>query len=244
MSLVVVIKDNGRIVMGADKQGTLGDSKSHTATKVWTVKGYDGCLMGGVGLCRANQVMQYANGLIDRNDFENGKLDINEEYVAMQLAPTIVQYLSACGIELNGNEEDGCKFSALPNSYIFAYKDKAWLIGQDLTVEEIDDYLAIGSGSAVAKGVLFASRDKDPFKRIAMAIEAASIETISVDDSIEVLVTEERKGDEEAFNKAVGDGEIIDLLASQQPKVENGFIADSEVEVINGDYNESSTRNK
>lgn len=212
MSLVVVIKDKDRVVIGADKQGTMGDSKSHTATKVWPVKGYEGLLMGGVGMCRANQLMQYTNGLIDRNDFDNGEVDLTEEYVAMILAPTIQGILAAHGITIMGGDEDGIKFPGLPNSYVVAYKDKAWLIGQDLTVEEINDYLAIGSGSAYAKGVLFATADKDPFERIAMSIEAASIETCSVDDCVEVLTTEEREGDEEAFNQACGNFDILDAI--------------------------------
>jgi len=35
MSLVVAIKDKDRIVMGADKQVSAGDSKDHTNTKIW-----------------------------------------------------------------------------------------------------------------------------------------------------------------------------------------------------------------
>lgn len=237
MSLVVVIKDKDRIVMGADKQGTMGDSKSHTATKVWPVKGYEGLLMGGVGMCRANQLMQYISCLIDRNDFENGEVDLTEEYVAMILAPTIQRTLAAHGISITGGEEDGMQFPGLPNAYVVAYKDKAWLIGQDLTVEEIDDYLAIGSGSAYAKGVLFATADKDPFERIAMSIEAASMEICSVDDCVEVLTTEEREGDEEAFNQACGNFDILDAIqqvCASQPgdsKEECALVADEEEDV-------------
>lgn len=213
MSLVIAIKDGDRFVIGADKQGTLGGNRTHTSTKVWPVKGYSNCIMGGVGLCRANQVLQYCSGLINKNDFDD-EMNIDEEYVAMILAPTIYEVLKTYGIvtKIGDEDADGNSMAAISNSYVFAYKDKAWMIGQDLCVEEIDDYIAIGSGSDIARGVLYATKDKNPFERIAMAIDAAASYSTTVDDYIDVEVTVEKESDEEDFNNAMFSNQgMVDL---------------------------------
>ena len=87
------------------------------------------------------------------------------------------------------------------------------MIGQDLCVEEIDDYIAIGSGSDIARGVLYATKDKNPFERIAMAIDAAASYSTTVDDYIDVEVTVEKENDEEDFNNAMfpNQGMVADL---------------------------------
>ena len=73
-----------------------------------------------------------------------------------------------------------------------------------LSVSEIEDYFAIGSGSDVASGALYATKEKNPFERVVTAIDAAAETTLFVDDGIDVLVTEEHKDDEKLLAKALG----------------------------------------
>ncbi len=101
-------------------------------------------------------------------------------------------------------------FSIICNTY----KDKAWMIWNDFSVSEIDEYLAIGSGSDVARGALFATPDKDPFERIVTSIDAAATTTLFVDDGIDLLVTVSHENDAAQAAKALG----IDLPKSKTKK--------------------------
>ena len=198
MSLVIAIKDKDRIVLGADKQGSFGDTKDHAVTKIWPVDELPGAIMGGVGSARANQIIQYAS-IIDKNLINK---DIGTDFIICSLAPTIAAGLKANGINIDVKEGDFLQL--MPNSFIFAYKDRAWMIMNDLSVTEIEDYLAIGSGADVARGALFATKKANPFERIVTSIDAAAESTLFVDDGIDLLVTDVHDGDDEKIAKALG----------------------------------------
>lgn len=208
MSLVVAIKDKDRIVLGADKQASAGGAKDHTNIKIWEVEELPGALMGGVGSARASQILQYSQ-VIDKNLL--GK-EVDTEFIVRVLVPLIAMHLKNNGIIIDNSKEAGCDL--MPNAFIFAYKDRAWTIWHDFSVSEIDSYLAIGSGSDVAKGVLYATQDKDPFERIVTGIAAAAESTLYVDNGIDLLVTEEHDGDELLLAKAFG----IELSAPKSAK--------------------------
>lgn len=189
MSLVIAIKEKDRIVLGADKQASIGDSKDHTFTKLWEVPGLEGAIMGGVGTARASQILQYSN-IIDKN-YIDSEGEFDTDYIINILAPNIVDALTNNGVDC---KNEGNTF--IPNSFIFAYKDRAWMIFSDLSVSEIEDTLAIGSGSEIAKGVLYATKDKSPFDRIITAIEAAAEYTLFVDDNVDLFATKSYEKDE------------------------------------------------
>ena len=183
MSLVVAIKDKDRIVLGADKQASTGGTKDHTNTKIWKLEELPGAIIGSVGSARASQVIQYSQ-IIDKNLITE---NIDTTFVVRILAPTLANGLRNNGIVVDHTE--GSKCDMMPNAFIFAYKNKAWTIWHDLSVSEIDDYFAIGSGSDVARGALFATPDKNPFDRIVTCIEAAAESTLYVDNGIDLLAT-------------------------------------------------------
>lgn len=183
MSLVIAIKDKNRIVLGADKQGSFGDSKEHTFTKLWEVPDLDGAIMGGVGTARASQVLQFAH-IIDKNYISNNGL--TTDYIVTVIVPNIVDALTENGVVC----KDDNGGTLIPNNFIFAYEDKARMIFSDLSVSEIEDTLAIGSGQDVAKGVLYATKDKNPFERIVTSIQAASVHTLFVDDNVDFFATD------------------------------------------------------
>lgn len=198
MSLVIAVRDKDRFVLGADKQVSTGDSKNHTSTKIWPLRDLPGAIMGGVGSARASQIIQYSD-IVDKNNLQ---AEPTTDFVVCSLAPTIAATLKASGVVIGPGESGMCDM--MPNAFIFAYKDKAWMIWNDLSVAEIDDYFAIGSGSDVAMGALFATKGKNPFDRIVTCIDAAAESTLFVDDGIDVLVTEEHKDDEKQLLKALG----------------------------------------
>jgi len=199
MSLVVAIKHKDRFVIGADKQVSTGLNKDHTAIKLWTLSELPDAVMGSVGTIRAMQVIQYSD-IIDKNCFGE---EITTEFIVKSLVPTIIATLEGNGVECSeGDEKKSIKY--MPNSFIFAIKDKAWLIWNDLSVTEITDAMAIGSGSDIAKGVLYATKDKDPFSRIVTCIDAAAEATLYVDDGIDLLATKVYSDDEKLIKKALG----------------------------------------
>lgn len=198
MSLVIAIKDKDRIVLGADKQASTGGSKDHANTKIWRLEELPGAIMGSVGSARASQIIQYSN-IIDKNLLGQ---DLDTEFIVRVLAPTIAGGLKANGVVVDSSE--GARCDLMPNAFIFAYKDKAWTIWHDLSVSEIDEYFAIGSGADVAKGALFATPEKDPFNRIVVSIEAAAESTLYVDNGIDLLATEVFDEDAETIANALG----------------------------------------
>ena len=198
MSLVIAIKDKDRIVLGADKQASTGTTKDHTNTKIWELEELPGAIIGSVGSARASQIIQYSQ-IIDKNLL--GK-DIDTEFIVRVLAPTIANGLKANGIVVDSSENAKCDM--MPNAFIFAYEDKAWTIWHDLSVSEIDEYFAIGSGSEVGRGALFATPEKDPFSRIVTSIDAAAESTLYVDDGIDLLATKRYEEDLESMAKALG----------------------------------------
>jgi ATP-dependent protease HslVU (ClpYQ) peptidase subunit len=209
MSLIIAIKEKDRIILGADKQVSTGSTKDHTATKIWEMTELEGGLMGGVGSARASQIIQYSQ-VINKN-FTG---PINTEFVICALVPTIAATLKANGIATTASEEDSC--TMIPNVFIFAYKEKAWVIWHDLSVVEIADYFAIGSGADVARGALFATKEKNPFERIVTCIDAAAESTLFVDDGIDLLTTNNKSKDVKQIAKALG----LDLALLREVKQE------------------------
>ena len=200
MTLVISIRDKNRIVLGSDQQGSTGNTASHNCTKIWEVQDLPGAIMGSVGTARASQIIQYSS-VVDKNCLENIN-NIDTDFIVNSLAPTIAGALKANGIKIDAFEDATCPM--MPNAFLFAYKDRAWMIWNDLSVTEMDDYLAIGSGSEVANGALFATKGKNPFERIVTSIAAASESTLFVDDGLDLLATEYYQQDRKQIAKALG----------------------------------------
>ena len=213
MSLVIAIRNKDRIVLGSDKQTSTGVTKDHTATKIWEVQDLPGAIMGGVGSCRVSQVIQYSN-IVDLNDVRENGIDIT--YVINSLVPYIVGTLKSHGVNCNlkTKELDGDESTFIPNTFLFAYEDRAWMIWNDLSVTELQDYLAIGSGSDVANGALFATPEKNPFTRIVTSIDAAAETTLFVDNGVDILATKYYQTDNALIAKALG----IDLQVEEPKK--------------------------
>lgn len=203
MSLVIAIREDDRVVLGSDRQVSTGGNKDHTSTKIWEVKDLPGAIMGGVGSARASQIIQ-CSSIVDKNAFDLAT-GPDTEFIITALAPTIVGNLKMNGINVGPNkDEDGC--TMMPNAFIFAYKDRAWVIWHDLSVIEIEDYFAIGSGADVARGGLgvLNGMNIDPFKKIVKCIDVAAETTLFVDDGVDLLCTEHKKGDAKLICDALG----------------------------------------
>ncbi len=191
MSLVIAIRDKDRFILGADKQVSGWNNKNHTATKIWFTE-YEGCCIGSVGYARASQVIQFIKGLLDNAGF--GKDALDDAFIHLQLPRTIYETLKAHGVVIDNPEQT----FTLPNAFFIAYKDRCWKICEDLTVDEVEEYDAIGSGQDIALGVIETSymyKEKNPYQIIANAIDIAAEKTLYVDHEIEFVETAPEKKD-------------------------------------------------
>ena len=81
----------------------------------------------------------------------------------------------------------------MDSSYLFAFKDQLFVINTDGCVLEVDDYVAIGSGSDQAIGSLLLTEDEEPELRKIKAIKASAATDIYVDYPIILVDTEATK---------------------------------------------------
>lgn len=191
MSVVIAIKEKNKIVMGCDSQvsqGQLKNKNTKNSCKVFKIKNCPNSLLGVVGYKRDSQLLFVENNLI--REISILKNEINYEYVVKYLFNDIYEVLKTNNrIEKDNN---GNLVNYIYDDFIFAYKNKAFLIsGADGSVEEIEDYLCIGSGEEIAIGVLENNKDKSAKERIKEAIKSCSKRTIYVDNEVVIKTTKE-----------------------------------------------------
>ncbi|MFH5881300.1 hypothetical protein [Liberiplasma polymorphum] len=178
MSVIVAIKQENVIFMGADSQITKGGTRRSYSNpsnyKIWRIKDAKNSLMGGVGLVREINIAKmekYFNVLAQHNN------DINFDYMVLEFVPHLFKTLK----ENNLIKKEDNEIPASNCVYLVAYKSKLFQVGSDGAVIEIDDFAAIGSGSNEAMGSLLSSQTLSPKERITMAIKASAANDIYVD---------------------------------------------------------------
>lgn len=185
MSVVIAIKDKNSIVMGCDKQVTQGRGlKGKIPSKIFEINNCKGGLMGSTGLVRGIQLLQVQDNLID--ELTQLKGEVNFKYCVLTLYERIYKLFTQYRLV---EKENGELVNYLPNSFIFAYKDRAFSIDSDGCVTEIEDFLVIGSGTETAQAVLMSNRNKKPEERIKEAIQACSEKTLYVDNEVVIKRT-------------------------------------------------------
>lgn len=178
MSVVVAIKEKDRVLVGVDSQATKGGTRTSLSNpnnyKVWKVNDVENCLMAHVGYYRDAMFIKTMSDLVDELAVVRDSIDYR--YVVRRILPRILDEL----IEFKclKNEDD---VENLLSSFIFAYKDKLFLILSDRSVLEIDDYCAIGSGASEALGSLLSTEELKSEERIVKAITSSATHDIYVD---------------------------------------------------------------
>ena len=190
MSVVVAIKENGRVYIGADSQVTKGSTRSTLRNpnnyKVWQVGNAPHCLMGSVGTLRDANVVRLMDGLVTEYNIYRHHVDY--EFVVKKIVPDIVSELKSCGYI-----KDESYINSLDSSFVFAYEDQLFNIGSDCSVIEVDDFCAIGSGAYEAIGSLLSTEGLSPKERIVRAIKASAASDIYVDYPIILVDTKSMK---------------------------------------------------
>ena len=197
MSVVIAIKDNGVTYMAADTQLSFGDSKRHLKSdslqKVWAVADISHCIMGGVGLARDLNLIRYCTSelipeaSVLKNEINVGTIMLNTVPVIFESIRNYTQLVTGCDKDIPINSE-----------FLLAYKDKIFDIAPDGTVEEVEDYIAIGSGADAALGSLKHTVDEPIYDRLIKALDAAAESNLYVSEPYVCMDTE--------------DGVLMDLL--------------------------------
>ena len=188
MSVVVAIKENGKVYIGADSQCTRGSTRRTLSNannyKIWRVPDTEHCLMAHVGLIREANVARVARDLVPEICQIKGLVDFS--FVVKHLIPRLFNEFEENRI-LRKDED----VPVFESSFLFAYEDKLFYISKNATVLEIDDYCAIGSGECEAIGSLLSTEGESCEKRIKKAIKASAASDIYVDYPIIIADTRE-----------------------------------------------------
>ena len=187
MSVVVAIKEKGKIYLGCDSQVTCGGTrttlKNPNNYKIWKVQNAKHCLMGAVGNLRDACLIRTMDNLV--TEYNIYKKHICFDFVVNQIVPDIIEKLKY----YNYLKKDGF-FDSMNSSYLFAFEDQLFLIGMDASVIEVEDYVAIGSGKNEAIGSLLSTENEAPEQRIVKAIKASVANDLYVDYPIILTNTE------------------------------------------------------
>ena len=164
MSVLIAIKDKSRIVVGVDTRMSSGPSYMDSykqRPKAYHMDNKRTVIVGGVGNIGLVDVMKI---IIDNH---MPKIDmIDRSYIVKFIIPELINDIKVYSMEDKECRMDGELFLGI--------KDRAYTIHSNYTVEEVESYVAIGSGMDVAIGSLFTSGQfiTDPESRIAIAVQA------------------------------------------------------------------------
>lgn len=196
MSLIVAVKDpkTKSVYLGCDSIVSKGNKVSYSTNAAWSKIWTEDLdeeedrvfVMGGAGYLRDIQLVQY-NHLDPLTICKMRKEGLSAEQVALDFSETIFQILAnynRTAIDPNGNP-----IRQIEDQFLLAFDEEVYAIGGDFSIEDTDDYLAIGSGEEVASGVLEITKDLDPIERITLAIETTAKIVPSVGGDICITCT-------------------------------------------------------
>ena len=148
MSVVIAARYNKGIAIIADKQATLGTTKTDGVTKVKHFEKSQSCI-GTVGHLRDCNVMRTIDEIIPYADLYMGA-EIDEDYVIKSIVPGIINTLHE-----NRRINDASGIISMNSSMIYVTKDKMFHIGQDFGAYEIQEcFGVIGSGDDKVRGFM------------------------------------------------------------------------------------------
>ena len=219
MSVIVAIKKDGKVYIGADSQVTRGGCRflltNPNNYKIWKVKGVDNCIMGSVGNLRDACAIRVMHNLIREIDVLHD--DVDFDYVVNRIEPMIRD-------ELKEHEfiDSSNPYKSMESRFILAYKDKLFTIDYGAVVEH-DNFIAIGSGDCQAIGSLVSTiGDECPEERIIKALKSGVTNDLYIDYPFIITNTETTEfdviteNDEKTYVKYVSKADSEKLLVTSK----------------------------
>ena len=182
MSVIVAIKENGVVYMGADSQMTTGRRKrnglNETAYKITRFE--NGMLVGFCGRVAAKQAILSMDNVFVL-DKEGG---LNKKHIVKEIVPKLVDKM-----QLIGDEDSG----ALDVSILLAYKDKLYSITPGLDIIKLNECGRSGAGADFTNWYLFGEKNLSIRERILKALMASAKRTESVGGPYVLIDTQKQE---------------------------------------------------
>jgi len=171
MSLIVAIKRDGYIYLGAD---TLTSNRVYKKTnleneylKIQNIA--NGILLGTIGLLAQNQQMKVSETF---KKIKSG--DLTKEYIVNEVVNPLYQEFRQNGIL----KSFGYVFTI---ELLFAKRDKLFHMDRNGLVTEIEDFILIGAGSGYGREILSNIKGDNWYKEIRECLNLASKYTDTVE---------------------------------------------------------------
>lgn len=160
MTCIVGLVDKGDVYIGGDSAGVAGLSLAIRADE--KVFGNGPFVMGFTSSFRMGQLLRYKFSPPAQTVYQT-----DMEYMVTTFIDTARQCFSANGF--------GDKEATVGGTFLVGYKGKLYTVEGDYQVGiPATTYDAVGCGSDLALGAMFASKGMAPIERIEMALSAAS----------------------------------------------------------------------
>ena len=157
MSVVIAVKQGGRIWFGADTQATRGgDRYNQLSPNDFKIMKFD----NGVLISATGETVTAQTFIAHPEWFNMGKKkSLTKEYIVTEIIPKIYETLEAEGLL---EKDDKGTPPIMGCTVLLAYKDQLFEICRDLQVIKYEDYQASGSGAnAVNYGLSRIDKSKD-----------------------------------------------------------------------------------
>lgn len=147
MSVIVAMKHNGTVYMGADTQCSCGDEKKNSLieSERKIIKLDNGLLLGGTG--RADVLMRlfYSKGI-----FTVPEEGLTKKHIVTEIVPKLFKYLDERNLICEPDEDDDDEKCHMRCSLMLVHKDKIFYLNGYFGVWENARFCIIGSGTSYA----------------------------------------------------------------------------------------------
>ena len=158
MSVVAVKKTDKKIKIAADSISVRGWTRTEKTIKKAKLFEVNGIIAGGVGLASENLLLE--NFCLTHKPHQATEREVLNFFIEFN------NYLKDLGM------------SGYSNGFIFCYKGKAFLIEQNLYVNEVNEYAAIGAGEDFALAALYLGHSAKEAVKVACELSAFVAEPI------------------------------------------------------------------
>lgn len=148
MSVIIALKYNNGVVIGADKQATCNNIKYNNVQKIYHSK-YSNTAFGGVGSMRDIDILStYLDDIMDYKDILDN-IKLSRQYVIRKIVPKFISTL-----EENKRLGKDIDIALSYSSFMVADSETIYEIDSDFSVTEGKDYCVLGCGYQLVKGYL------------------------------------------------------------------------------------------
>ena len=184
MSILIAIKSGNAVYIAGDREVSKDGVAASSIRRVWRTSGRYGILVGCIApthiVSHFKNVHLFDGSFLSGDDFNYGFMRIPMCYRIMhEFEHHIRQDESNCN-----NDGGGCEINA---QFLFARDGSLYSIDQELNAIEVDDFIALGTGSSYAfESLLNTVEEFDPIVRIKNAVLECKKRGVHIDFPIEI----------------------------------------------------------